>query len=590
MSGFCARFGFREPGLVEKMASRLRHRGLRRVHMRAPDFEAEALEVEATPFAAQVDEWSLVGDATIVALGSEPLINAPSDESATRVVDAFRERREATLPDINGDFALVLFDARSRCLYVARDRAGARPVYYARALDGWAFASEYKALLAVLGRKPGVDRQALAELQSRKIVPLGRTLLEGIRQLPSGSVLRLDGSGDPTINRYWEPRLRLEDLPYESHGEQLRKTFLAAVDRRMVDGKPLAISLSGGIDSIAIVAAARHVRPNSELLTFTAGDAPDDPELQWAARVSTMFGTNHDSIIADPARLTRDLPRLVWHLEDPIARTEVWQTQQLCEEVAPRARTILRGDGSDGMFGGMDRHQLLAWAAMAPPLRTALEDVYWFTQAGIRPRSLMARLAVRHYLASRIPLVPRVIGVVDAVVPEPLPAGGKELLNAVMVRGPIHALPMLLQKIERITSAFGMTTMSPFVDPDVIDVASRIPSRYKHDGLRNKKVLRDALRPLLPRELANRPKYAQRVRETSGFCLALGAIADRLLAPERVRARGFFEPADVARLLPRRADGTWAAEHAMRIWTLVLTELWARAFVDGDGSAAPAID
>jgi asparagine synthase (glutamine-hydrolysing) len=197
---------------------------------------------------------------------------------------------------------------------------------------------------------------------------------------------------------------------------------------------------------------------------------------------------------------------------------------------------------------------------------------------------------VKQVLARKIPPVPRVLGAAGGESPASLPQGGRELLNEVMVRGPIHALPMLLQKVERVFGAFAMNTVSPFVDPEVIAAAFRTPSRYKHDGRRNKIVLRDALRPLMPAEFANRPKYAQRVRETQPFCAALAAIADRLLSPEQVQARGLFEADDVARLLPRRADGTWAPEHAMRIWTLVLTELWARAFVDGDGSAPPAID
>jgi asparagine synthase (glutamine-hydrolysing) len=305
--------------------------------------------------------------------------------------------------------------------------------------------------------------------------------------------------------------------------------------------------------------------------------------------VAGQFGARHHYIVADPDRLAGDLPRLAWHLEDPIARTEVWQTLQLCEVTAPHASSVLRGDGSDGMFGGMDRHQLLAWAAVAPPLRAALEDIYWFTQSGSRPRTILARLAVDRWLARKMPPVPRVLGAAPGRAPAPLPSAGKELLNAVMVDGPIHALPMLLQKIERIFAAFAMASISPFVDPDLVAAAFRIPSRHKHDGRRNKKVLRDAMRPLLSAELLNRPKFPQRVRETRAFCDALAAIANRLLQPEQVRARGLFEPADVARLLPRRPDGTWTPEHAMRIWTLALTELWARAFVDGDGSAPPVM-
>jgi asparagine synthase (glutamine-hydrolysing) len=590
MSGFCLRFGFRQPASIRAMAERLGHRGARATSVRRAGLEAEVLGRDADAFVAVQGSSAIFGDATVFAQGSVACSGLSRAEGALRVLGAWLSRGKAALRETNGDFAIAIHDEATGRLVVARDRAGARPLYYAKSADGWIFASEYKALLAALGHKPAVDREVLAELQARKSVPRGRSLLEGIHALPSGTLLTLDHAGEPQLEQFWQPALDLQDWSYERQCKELRETFLRAVDLRLEHGRPTAISLSGGIDSIAIVAAARHVRPDARLLTFSAGDAGDDPELLWSERVAKMFGAEHQSIIADPARLANDLPRLAWHLEDPIARTEVWQAQQLCEVVAPVSETMLRGDGSDGMFGGMDRHQLLAWAAAMPPLRKALEDVYWFTQAGTAPKSWIAELGIDLVLRRKIPRVPRVLGSTGPAIPAPLPGRGRELLNEVMVQGPTHSLPLLLRKVERMFGAHAMTTTSPFVDPEMIAAAFRIPSRFKHDGIHNKKVLRDAMRPLLPAELANRPKYAQRVRETRPFCEALASIAGRLLGPEQVRARGFFEPEDVALLLPRRADGTWAPEHAMRIWTLVLTELWARAFVDGDGSRPPSID
>jgi asparagine synthase (glutamine-hydrolysing) len=590
MSGFCLRFGFRDPGAIGAMAQRLRHRGARSVSVRRAGLEAEILGRDADAFVAVQGSSSIFGDATVFAQGSVTCSGQSRADAARRVLEAWLSRGEVAIRETNGDFVFAIHDESRERLVIARDRAGARPLYYAKAADGWVFASEYKSVLAALGRTPAVDREVLAELQARKSVPRGRSLLEGIHALPSGTLLTLDRAGEPQLEPFWQPALDLQDWLYERQCTELRETFLRAVARRLEHGRGTTISLSGGIDSIAIVAAARHVSPDARLLTYSAGDALDDPELLWAERVAKMFGAEHRSIVADPTRLAHDLPRLVWHLEDPIARTEVWQAQQLCEVVAPVSETMLRGDGSDGMFGGMDRHQLLAWAAATPPLRSALEDVYWFTQAGTPPKSWIARLGIDLVLARKIPRVPRVLGSSGPAIHAALPGRGKELLNEVMVQGPTHSLPLLLRKVERMFAAHAMTTSSPFVDPEMIAAAFRIPSRFKHDGVHNKKVLRDAMRPLLPAELANRPKYAQRVRETRPFCEALAAIAGRLLSPEQVRARSFFVPEDVALLLPRRADGTWAPEHAMRIWTLVLTELWARAFVDGDGSQPPSID
>jgi asparagine synthase (glutamine-hydrolysing) len=142
---------------------------------------------------------------------------------------------------------------------------------------------------------------------------------------------------------------------------------------------------------------------------------------------------------------------------------------------------------------------------------------------------------------------------------------------------------MLLQKGERMHAAHGMRCISPFVDPEVIQSAFEVPSRYKNNGRRNKIVFRDAMRPLLPAHFRDRPKYAQRMRENSAFCDALATAAKPLLDQERVRSRGFFDPDYVSRLLRGGRTGTWPPEHAMQVWTMVLSELWAQIFLDGAG-------
>jgi len=366
---------------------------------------------------------------------------------------------------------------------------------------------------------------------------------------------------------------------YAALKQEICTTFLNAVERRLPD--PVAISVSGGIDSMAMVGAARRLRPEGRILTFSAGDAPDDPELIWARRVADRFRTEHHEVIMEPDDVLSIMPTLVWHLEDPIARTETLMAYKLCAAVAPLSRVVLRGDGADGLFGGMSRHQLLALAGRIPPARSFLADIYRYTQSATAPSSFLGRLAIQHYFAKKIPEVPVVLGVQEASSTSPLPAG-PEMLNEVIVQGPRHALPMLLQKVERMHGAFGVRTVSPFVDHGMIRLASQIPSRFKHDGLHDKKIFREAMQSLLPPEFASRPKYPQRIRETTAFCDALEVLSRRWLDDGAVTLQ-YYDPGSVSSLLKRPSSGLWKPEHAMRIWTLVGAEIWARTFLIGDG-------
>ena len=142
---------------------------------------------------------------------------------------------------------------------------------------------------------------------------------------------------------------------------------------------------------------------------------------------------------------------------------------------------------------------------------------------------------------------------------------------------------MLLQKIERAHALFGMQTVSPFLDNELVEVAHLVPSLFKNNGKRDKIVFREAVSEFLPEEFARLPKYAQRVRETRNFCDALDTIARDDDIARCLTERGLFRAADLEALMAKPKNGVWPPEHAMRIWTLILTEYWLRIFLDRGG-------
>lgn len=567
-----------EPGIVRAMAHRIAHRSIAPATIH--ELDGITLASFDGGFAAG-RRHALCADIDVP--GSDWRDDTPEHRTATLRVFGDCDCPATDVPaEIEGDFAAAIIELDTGQVVLARDRAGARPLYYAFWRGRLAFASEYKALLALpgIGRRP--DLAAIQQLQAAKVVAAEATLLAAVRQVPSGSYLMVDGQATPVSGRFWKPSLDIDQRSGSGAlSKQVCDTFLQCVGDRIHDAA--AISLSGGVDSIAILAAARMLRPDSRILTYSAGDSHDDPELINARRAADHFRTEHHEVVIDPDRLPEIMPVLIWHLEDPIARTETLMTFELCRLASKQVRVLLRGDGADGLFGGMERHRLLAIGGRLPAARGVMADIYRFTQSGARPSTWIGRTLVNRHVARNIPLVPIVIGAPQTSPAGPLPSG-PEMLNQVLVEGPCHALPMLLQKGERMHAAFAMRGLSPFTDRRMIELAARIPSRYKHDGWHDKKIFRESMLGLLPAGLTALAKHPQRVRETVAFCDALEQLAGRWLTPGAVARRGLLAPDAVRRMLVRPAGRAWKPEHAMRIWTLIGTEIWASTFLDRDGS------
>lgn len=481
---------------------------------------------------------------------------------------------------VNGDFAVAVADLSDGTVHLVRDRSGTRPLYYSKIVDVWFFASEYKALMTLpeLERKLNLDAMQL--LHVRKVVPVGETLLSSVRQVPAQSIVKLSPDGDSSMARYWQPDRRVDERHLSEHAKRLSEKFLTAVRRRTESAGRLGISLSGGVDSIAMVAAARRVHPDATIRTYTIGDSADDPEIVMAREVADYYGTEHQEQVFSTDDLAARMKQLVWTLEDPIARTESLMTDDLCAAAAGSVDVMLRGDGADGLFGGMPRHKVLALADRLPLFAGMLTDVYTYTQSGVKPSRLASKALIKAYFRSQIPEAPVVRGSSN-LSPMPITFSSRnERLNEVLWQGSAHTLPMLLQKVERQHARFGMKSLSPFLDNDLVSAAHAVPSLMKNDGRRNKIVFREAVKEFLPDRFARLPKYAQRVRETGEFCDALEAVVTTDDIVVSLKQRNVFEPEGIRLLMQRPANDIWPPEHAMRIWTLILTEYWFRQFLD----------
>jgi asparagine synthase (glutamine-hydrolysing) len=352
-------------------------------------------------------------------------------------------------------------------------------------------------------------------------------------------------------------------------------------------GQDAGVSLSGGVDSACIVAAFRELYPGRPLHTFTAGSSSDDADIRAARDVAELYGTNHHEIVFGAEEIEHTLPTVVWHLEDPIARSETLQYYLLAKTAREFVSVLLTGQIADGLYAGMPRHKIFQSLRFAPFLRKPMSEFYAYTQTGQDARTPLGSLLQKTYFGDSIPAVPAVIGASGDTRLADLPKG-REALNESLLENVTTHIPQWFAKVDRPNFAHGLAVFSPFIDRQIIDQAFRIPASLKIRRFREKHILRHALAPLLPKEFSRRPKYAQRMTYDDRFSDLLQDYAARILTPERVRSRGLFVPGEIARLLDRAGSKAYSAEHGMRIWTALCTELWASLFIDHRGARPDA--
>jgi asparagine synthase (glutamine-hydrolysing) len=501
--------------------------------------------------------------------------------------DAFRLLR--------GQFGIALWDPARRALVLARDRWGARSIYYARYQGRVLFASEYKALLAVRDFPARPNLAAIQYTQSTYHAHPSACFLAGVEVVPASAWVAIKSADAPTTGgHFWEPEVALAHRTEAQHAYLVRRTLKDALREQTAGCASVGVALGGGLDSALVVAALTRVAGDKPIHTFTAGFDADDPEVERARGVAEHFGTTHHQILLSSTELPAVLRPMVWHMEDTVGREENAYLYVTARAAAQYVDTLFSGRKADMLFAGMPRHRLIRLAAMLPSvLRPALREFYDFTQTGQSPVSLLGRALAGAYWRGAAPPA-RVRGWAEPLPRESWPLHLAQPLND-KLRSDILGEPGTMTATERMHSAFGMHSNSPFMDYRMFEVAFSIPDQLKVRlaaglALQTKYVLRAAGVGLLPRGVLFRGKSLQRLRHDGVLSEVLAFLADDLLSPAAVRSRGLFTVEHVDRVRRRRADRPYSALQVHRLWSLLLVELWARLFLDARGGPLPTAE
>jgi len=525
---------------------------------------------------------------------------------------------KACLQRFTGMFAFAIWDRRDKLLFAARDQLGVKPFYYTFSNGRLAFASEIKALLLLPGFSREVDPEALTSILLFLWIPDPKTIFHNIHKLPPGHFLEFR-HGHLKLERYWEiPTAQTDSQPESCYVEGLREQLQQAVKRQMVSDVPVGAFLSGGLDSSAVVSLARSVSNGhfaSYTIKFRAEDSrleamPDD--TKYARLIAERFGTEHHEINIAP-NLVELLPKILWHLDEPIADPAAINTYLIAKAAKESGTTVLlSGMGGDEIFAGYRKHlaTLLAWHYCRIPRWLRLLTVEGVVQrlpvTVARRGWRLVRWAKRFIKNANSDMAASFIcnssyydekELRELLHPSlTLPgsesyalrryreifaqASGLEFVNQMCLVDTKLFLPGLnLMYSDKATMAAGVESRPPLVDHQVVEFAFRIPAKYKIHGWQAKYILKKAMAPLLPQEVIYRPKAAFGVPLRAWVKHGLNRLIDDLLSEERIRRRGYLNPAYVRQIIME--DRAGRQDNAHRIWALLTLEMWFEIFVDG---------
>lgn len=541
-------------------------------------------------------------------------------ESDTEVLlHLFEDKGEDSLSCLNGQFAFAIWNARTRELFLARDRMGIRPLFYARHGRSWIFGSEIKAIFADARIPRKIDPVALDDIFTFWTPLSPRTAFEGVREVPPAHFLAIGGRGE-RLRRYWD--LPLESDPAGTRSEDfyadgLRELLIDSTRLQLRADVPVGGYLSGGLDSSVTASLISHYTKNT-LSTFSV--TFEDPEFDESEKqkiMSEYLGTTHKAFSCGSSDIATIFPEVVWHTEVPILRTAPAPLFHLSRIVRESSyKVVLTGEGADEILAGYDifkeakvrkfieaapgsRIRPLLWHRLYPYLRNSptrsLPYARAFFEAPLAPfgtgfhshaprwnMTSMAKLFFSDDLrreAGSQPAQDRVACFFES-------SGWKEEgepLNRAQEIELKTLLPgyILSSQGDRMGMAHSVEARFPFLDHRVVEFCMKIPSGLRMKGLTEKHVLRRAMTGLLPAEIRKMVKQPYRAPDSKCFAGGEGEeIVAGMLSADCIREKGYFHPQHVRKLVAKwRGNSLAGFRDNMAFMGILSTQLLDKMYV-----------
>jgi asparagine synthase (glutamine-hydrolysing) len=536
-----------------------------------------------------------------------------SETDSETILHLYEEQGVDLLNQIEGDFAIAIWDAEHEQLFLARDRVGVKPLYFYYQDGRFIFASEIKAILQHPAVTREVDEQALYHYLTFLTTPTPQTLFRGIQKLPAGHFLTLDRKGHLQVSQYWDalpPLSVANQMPSEAERQnEILSLLRASIKKRMMSDVPFGVFLSGGVDSSANVALMSELM-SQPVKTYTVAfkDTEELNELESARSISKRFGTDHHEVMIGSKDMEEFLPAMVFHQDEPIADpvcVPLYYVSKLAKETGTTVVQV--GEGSDEIFAGYDwfrkyvrinerfwqqaqhlpRAARQAAAAVAMPVmegmlkkRTAVElarrfgageALFWggaiVFDEECKRRMLSDQMSARVDGLSSYDAVRKHLDHIAQMRPDSDFAARMTYLELKL------RLPeLLLMRVDKMTMATSVEARVPFLDHHLVEYAASIPVDLKIKGTSGKHILKQALEKVLPPDLLYSPKrgFGAPVREW--FRGQTGGMLEDRLMNSTLRRRNFFDYSFIAQLVDEHRRGT--RDWSFHLWALLNVSLW----------------
>jgi asparagine synthase (glutamine-hydrolysing) len=527
------------------------------------------------------------------------------------IIHLYEEQGPDCLRELNGMFAIALWDDRARRLLLARDRAGEKPLYYWRDGQTLVFGSEVKALLEYPGISRAIDPTALTHYFFYGYFPGPRGVYAEIKKLPAAHRMVVEG-GNMQIDAYWRPQdyLRAPGQPPVTANqerdlvEELAVRLRQAAESRLVSDVPLGVFLSGGVDSSTIVAIMSELSPgNVNSFSVNFPEKTFD-EGAYSTLVAKRFRTQHHVLNADKPGMENALMMLTEYLDEPMADPAVIPTYMISRFARQHIKVALSGEGSDELFGGYPTYlgarlaeyylKLPGWARRQ--IFSRLQRFLPVSSTAV-PKGLFLRRfltnaerdpAERHHIwfgmfnpteldqlfspdwAGPRPPSSEIFSPLARVLEG---ARFDETLSEMLYLDfRMYLEDNLLVKVDRASMACSLELRTPFLDHRLIEFAEGLPGNLKVRRFQLKYILKKAVERWLPHEIVYRQKRGFSVPIASWMRNELRPLVDETLAEEKLKRHGMFNVAFVRRLMTEHWTGK--ADHRKTLWTLFSFQLW----------------
>lgn len=526
------------------------------------------------------------------------------------IIHAYEQYGRSCVEHFNGMFAFALWDQSRRELFLARDRVGIKPLYYACLPDGFLFASELRSLLAHPQTPRELDHQALSQYLSYEYVPSPRSIFRGVKKLPPGHTLTL-ADNRISLKQYWDFALdRSEAGPPRSLAEcgaDLRQALKEAVRLELIADVPVGVLLSGGLDSSSIAAMLAALKiPNIQ--SFAVGfEDPSFDESAAARLVAQRLGSKHHEITLTSQAMLELVPRLGALLDEPLGDSSFIPTFLLSQFTRQQVKVALGGDGGDELLGGYPtlpahlwmglyqrllparlRQGLAAWGSNHLPVSFNNISMDFKIRRFLQGHNLPPHSRHQFWMGSFTPaqkslLLNPELNLAAKPAGEPIrghwqACPAHNLLNKVFYCDlKLYLEGDILAKVDRASMANSLEVRVPLLNPKLLEFSAGLSPHLKVGWLTTKFLLRQAMQGVLPPEIVNRPKKGFNMPVAKWLTGPLKPLAADLLAPSRLKRHGLFRPDYVQTLwqehLSRRQD------HRKLLWTLLAFELWYDAWL-----------